>query len=335
MHVRTKHPPLVESRFIISATLSDTEYRIDSRIGVQITSPQFKSEVIPKFQAFLRIITQDATPRSEQKTETSFQDPINTMSSPEELMNDPNLHRAAFYKGFSARHVQEYDRLRMQHELQKHAQRNKLIQVPLSKTEPVRILDSATGDGFWMLDVCEEFSNATFMGTDIEPKHFEKLKGLDNIKCKAQSVTNDWPQEDKAAYDLVHQRYCLAVFTYDQSAEAVKRLFELVKPGGYIQLVEADLLGYISGSKHPGMTELMKYMKRAFVEMGGDPAPGPNVKSWLDNAGAVDITEQVMSFELGCAAPTPELRQMSTANLSGMIDNFASVGSSKSRYSLY
>jgi hypothetical protein len=55
--------------------------------------------------------------------------------------------RQALYKAMEIRQKKEYERLRMQHELHKDAMGGELVRVPLSKQTPIRILDSATGDG--------------------------------------------------------------------------------------------------------------------------------------------------------------------------------------------
>ena len=240
--------------------------------------------------------------------------------------------RGALYKGMEARQDSEYERLRMQHELHKTAMEGKLVRVPLSKDESVRILDSATGDGLWMVDVSATYPNAQFVGTDILQKHFEQLQNIPaSITFKIQSVMDEWPTADKDAYDLVHQRYCLAMFSPVKGEGIVKRLFELVKPGGYIQLVDANLVGYDGGEEHPGMTRLMQFIKRAFTEAGMNPAPGPSLAAWLGKAGATDIEETVFSFPMGRLAATPQAQKSTTANLQAMIDNFAMIGSSELR----
>jgi gliotoxin biosynthesis N-methyltransferase len=241
---------------------------------------------------------------------------------------DPS--RTALYKGMEIRQQNEYERLRTQHELHKDAMQGELVRVPLSTTEPIRVLDSATGDGLWMEEVSKQYPNATFVGTDINTKHFEQLKGLPaSISFRIQSVMDPWPVEDHGAYDLVHQRYCLAMFSLQKDEQIVKKLFELVKPGGFIQLVDANLLGYDGGEQHPGMDQMMAYMKRGFEEAGMNAAPGPLVASWLRNSGAVDVQDNVFSFPMGSMAATPEAQTNTTSNLSAMIDNFAMIGSSK------
>jgi hypothetical protein len=205
-----------------------------------------------------------------------------------------------------------------------------LVRVPLSKTAPLRILDSATGDGLWMVDVSAKYPNAQFVGTDILQKHFGQLKNIPtSISFKIQSVMDEWPAEDHGAYDLVHQRYCLSMFSPEKDEGIVKRLFELVKPGGYIQLVDANLVGYDGGEAHPGMSKLMEFIQRGFTEAGMNPAPGPSISGWLRRAGATEIEETVLSFPMGRLAATPIARKSTKANLEAMIDNFAMIGSSK------
>lgn len=236
----------------------------------------------------------------------------------------------ALYKGMEVRQDNEYNRLRMQHELHKTAMEGELVRVPLSKSVPLRILDSATGDGLWMVDAPTKYPNAKFVGTDILQKHFGQLQHIPaSISFKIQSVMDEWPTEDKGAYDLVHQRYCLAMFSPEKDEGIVKRLFELVKPGGYIQLVDADLMRYDGGEAHPGMSKLMKFIQRAFTEAGMNPAPGPSIAGWLRKAGATDIEETVLSFQMGRLAAKSMAQKSTTANLEAMIDNFAMIGSSE------
>lgn len=237
--------------------------------------------------------------------------------------------RAPLYAGMAVRQQNEYDRLRTQHELHKEAMNGQLVRVPLPQDEPVRVLDSATGDGLWMADVAKQYPKATFVGADILPKHFEQMTDLPlSISFKIHSVLEEWPEEDQGAYDLVHQRYCLAMFSPAKGKDIVSRLFKLVKPGGYIQLVDANLLGYDGGDTHPGMSKMMSYMQRGFTDANMNPAPGPDMAKWVKAAGALYVKEEILSFPMGRLAATKSDQQNTTANLANMIDNFAMIGSS-------
>jgi hypothetical protein len=110
---------------------------------------------------------------------------------------DPS--RTGFYKGMEIRQNDEYGRLRRQHLLHKTVMDNKLIRIPLPTERPIQILDSGTGDGIWMLDAANEYPNASFVGTDIQPRHFEQIKNLPpSITFKVQNLLDTWPAEDQA-----------------------------------------------------------------------------------------------------------------------------------------
>ena len=138
-----------------------------------------------------------------------------------------------------------------------------------------------------------------------------------------------WPAEYQSAFDLVHQRFCFAAFKPEVSKAATKRLFDLVKPGEYIQLVDGDLLGF-DREGHPAFVKMMDFIERAFAQGGMIPIPGRSLKPWLEAAGAADVVAKVYEFGLGVKAGTAEKQRQTTANILGMIDNFAMIGSSKS-----
>jgi hypothetical protein len=78
------------------------------------------------------------------KSAFTVESPLNSSS------NAPS--ETGFQKGVNIAQNDEYGRLRRQHPLHKHVMNDKLIQVPFPASRPIKILDSATGDGLWMLD---------------------------------------------------------------------------------------------------------------------------------------------------------------------------------------
>ena len=82
--------------------------------------------------------------------------------------------RQALYAQVATQGEDEYVRLRLQHELLARAMGGRLIRAPIP-ADP-KILDSATGDGLWMMEVSREVPGATFCGADLEARHFEHAK---------------------------------------------------------------------------------------------------------------------------------------------------------------
>jgi len=233
----------------------------------------------------------------------------------------------AFDQAMEKKGQDEYTRLRKQHDLFRIAVQD-LVQVPISRDAPVRIIDSATNDGTWLVDISTQFPNATLVGADNNPTHFKQIKNLPpSISFKTQSIFDPWPVEDKNAYDLVHQRCILALFSPAQGQAAIEGLFGLVRPGGYIQIIEGDLLSFDGGVNHPGMAKLMDFCEKAFPKAGMNNTAGRYLKGWLEEAGAVDVQSKIISYEMGAAANTQDLKDATTDHIMDMIGNIEKVAS--------
>jgi hypothetical protein len=79
----------------------------------------------------------------------------------------------------------------------------------------------------------------TWIGTDIEDAYFPKHPPAD-MSYFRQSMTEDWPKEWNGTFDFVHTRLAIPNCGTTPLPEAVKRLINLVKPGGWIQLIEME-----------------------------------------------------------------------------------------------
>lgn len=75
------------------------------------------------------------------------------------------------------------------------------------------------------------------IGTDITNTRFPA--DTVGIQLEQRDSTEPWPEEWKSSFDLVHQRYGVQTGK-DHPQRLVSSLSELVKPGGWIQLVELD-----------------------------------------------------------------------------------------------
>jgi methylase of polypeptide subunit release factors len=84
--------------------------------------------------------------------------------------------RQAMYAQLVVQGEDEYVRLRLQHELLTRAMGGQLIRAPMPPAP--RILDSATGDGLWMVEALKAHPDATLRGTDLDTKHFQRLQHL-------------------------------------------------------------------------------------------------------------------------------------------------------------
>ncbi|KAI1823900.1 S-adenosyl-L-methionine-dependent methyltransferase [Xylaria intraflava] len=194
-----------------------------------------------------------------------------------------------------------------------------LITCPIDlRKQGIRVLDSGTEDGYWLQDLASRYpiaTDATLVGTDITDFKIRKNLDASSITFQIQSITSPWPQEWKRSFDLVHQRLVLGACGGFPFAEAIKNLSGLVKPGGWIQLVEPDQTCGISDG--PAMRDFITLVTAVFEHMGGHVRYAYGIKTWLEEAGMVDIEERGIPLFLGAAIPDENLAKRtawSTAN---------------------
>jgi hypothetical protein len=244
--------------------------------------------------------------------------------------NEANATRRAVDAEFRSKHDVESERLQKQNALIKLAMDGNLVRVPIPRDDPVRILDSGTGNGSWIFDVAKDFPNASFVGADVDAGAFPSPDEVPpRITFKTQSILECWPEKDREAYDLVHQRLVLALFDAATSKGAVEGLFGLVKPGGYIQLFESDLLSF-DRDGHRGMTMFMEFVDKAFPMAKLNHRPGKYLREWLESAGATDIECKEITYGIGAQADTESLREETTQHVISMIEKIESITSRES-----
>lgn len=91
-----------------------------------------------------------------------------------------------------------------------------------------------------------------------------------NLHFSQQNVLS-LPQEWTNSFDVVHQRLMVACFPRPTWIAALKALYRVTRPGGYIQLVERDqgsLDPELLASIDPAMARILGHMKELFDRNG-------------------------------------------------------------------
>jgi hypothetical protein len=151
-------------------------------------------------------------------------------------------------------------------------------------------------------------ADATFIGTDIVESYFPpQSEWPSNVTLAIQSITKTWPKEWTETFDLVHQRFALPAAGRKGLKDALDGLLGLVKPGGWIQLVEADHSAFTG----PAMEELFELVKEVFGAMDVGYAHAREMKDMLIEAGLEAVTEDMRDVPLGITNPNPEMARKS------------------------
>ncbi|KAI1125696.1 hypothetical protein F5Y10DRAFT_294468 [Nemania abortiva] len=218
----------------------------------------------------------------------------------------------------------EATRLQNQHQVIKDAMGGLVLAKIDLKDKPCEILDSGTADGTWLRDFAASVAPVQhhLYGTDLNPAEFPSNGSLGTV-YQAQDINQPWPQEWKGKFDLVHQRLVL-VAAGPKQKEAVLSLARLVRPGGWIQLIEAT--NKLPDGCGPNMVAFVDLMKAIFVNMGADLDLAERMPEWLKEAGFVSVEFKDIDTKMGATNPKAELAQRGVISSSIAAQGLAQFG---------
>jgi ubiquinone/menaquinone biosynthesis C-methylase UbiE len=141
------------------------------------------------------------------------------------------------------RHADESRRLDRQHAVFSSAAGYKIhprIQSILHSQNSVKVLDIATGTGAWLLALEHTApSGWTLEGSDISADQFPA--NIDSgCKFSVLDIKKPVPEELRGTFDLVHIRMLLGGLVTPDWALVAANVYQLLKPGGWIQWHEID-----------------------------------------------------------------------------------------------
>ncbi len=168
-------------------------------------------------------------------------------------------------------------------------------------------------------------SSNTWVGTDIEDSYFPQ-DNPEDTSYYHQSMTEAWPTQWKGTFDLVHSRLALPGVGLNPLSNAVTNLISLVKPGGWIQLVEIEWQEWDAG---PVLEEFRRALKQLMSTVSN--GQGVDMKDGLSEmfktAGLVNVQDTVVDVSVGAKAKE-EVRQLSLQSMFSTA-SFAAVTLSK------
>ncbi|KAI0143698.1 hypothetical protein GGR57DRAFT_342294 [Xylariaceae sp. FL1272] len=145
-------------------------------------------------------------------------------------------------------------------------------------------------------------------GTDIYPDRFPPSD--ENASYEVQDIIDPWPEAWKGRFDLVHQRMVLVGGRAEQ-IRVLQALGALVKPGGWIQLVEATQV--LPEDAGPNLKTLVALMRAVFTSMQANLNMPDLLPTWLTEDGFTDIGHETVWMKLGSANRDPTIGKRGTA----------------------
>uniref|UniRef100_A0A1D1YLI9 Demethylmenaquinone methyltransferase n=1 Tax=Anthurium amnicola TaxID=1678845 RepID=A0A1D1YLI9_9ARAE len=135
----------------------------------------------------------------------------------------------------------EVDRLHLQHYTYRYYYGSN-CSAPVEemlKQGRARVLDVGCGAATWLLEMATEYPTCFFTGIDISPMFPAEIKPK-NVHFIQRNAIDGLPFPD-GTFDFVFMRMMYLSFTADQWENVIVReLSRVLKPGGWIELMECD-----------------------------------------------------------------------------------------------
>ncbi|OAA41293.1 hypothetical protein NOR_05371 [Metarhizium rileyi] len=220
-----------------------------------------------------------------------------------DIENGFDESRQAYLLSHSQREVQ---RMKNQHEWVKTAFGG-LIKAPIDyEKKDQSILDSATADG----------DPELYPPSHLLPSNVQLVPG-----DLLTSLPDSWTRN----FDLVHQRFVFPGIPSEAFHDALWKLMECVKPGGWIQLVEPLAGENVSGPGPSAFAVLHrlanKFMKSSNIEQ--------RITSRLQEGGFININVQMMDIVLGKSQQNKELDVRGRKTMRAALVNMSSMTNAK------
>lgn len=215
-------------------------------------------------------------------------------ANPPERIPAPIEHAARIYQAYpKAQYILPADDLERQRLLIQHGDwktlfGNKVLFAPVTLDANDKVLEVATGPGFWIMDLAESVGPLVPMvAVDIESRLFPVCPPK-NITFGIESVTN-LPRDWTNSFSFVHQRLLILALQVHEWPTAVGELYRVLRPGGWVQIAETAPWVEAENPKTPCMEKLTAMYCALLRSRNLYPDCAQDIPAMLEAAGFVDI----------------------------------------------
>ncbi|KAI9066186.1 S-adenosyl-L-methionine-dependent methyltransferase, partial [Trametes sanguinea] len=159
---------------------------------------------------------------------------------------------------------------------------------PLDSSPPKAILEVGSGSGAWSalaIDAARQFPQARVTAIDVNPIPQRELPS--NLEFRHVDVTQPLPF-DKESFDVVHAR--LVLLHVPDGEGVLRRIVDVVKPGGWLLIEEPDDYHMTDGGKPlgPGIGAFLSGWMKVLKSRGADPGFGCHVEEIIRSTDKFD-----------------------------------------------
>ncbi|SAL98332.1 hypothetical protein [Absidia glauca] len=210
---------------------------------------------------------------------------------------------------FSDFDFKEFDRWQRQHYLLKSARKANAWAPFDTTTKGAVIIDVGTGNGIWALEMANQYPTVQVLGLDrLLPN--DQQNGPDNLRFVQTDVTESWPMSDNAV-DFIFQRSMSDAVKQVEWAPLLAEMYRVLKPGGYIELIENDSWRHNPG---PVQQAFDAFIQEQCKTTGMDFQLTDSLDTLVKDAGFEEIDKKTMDIPLGEWPADQELKQFGFIN---------------------
>ncbi len=188
---------------------------------------------------------------------------------------------------------EEINRLDFQHFMLRNVIQSNYV-API-KPDVGAILDVGCGTGRWGQEMALQFPQASVVGCDLLEQKAQNTLAPLNYRFIEGDVLKGLPFA-QASFDFVHQRLLSLGMPAGAWQQEINELVRLVRPGGWLELVETELGGQNFG---PACQQMAAWVIAASRLRGIDPANLPNIGKHLFTAGLSNIAIRQYPIPVG------------------------------------
>jgi ubiquinone/menaquinone biosynthesis C-methylase UbiE len=194
----------------------------------------------------------------------------------------------------------EINRLDFQHYMLRYALQGNYA---AARRQPASILDVACGTGRWCTEMATHFPKAHVIGFDITPPPVTTADAPHpgNFRFVQGNMLEGLPFPDNS-FDVVHQRLVIVALPTAQWVRQIQELLRVTRPGGWIELVEGDLLPGgpgVQAYRRTGVQALNGLGETMSQKRGMSFGNASRISDYLRQAGAHSVAQRVVRIPVG------------------------------------
>jgi SAM-dependent methyltransferase len=183
-----------------------------------------------------------------------------------------------------------------------------------------RVLDLGCGTGLWCIQFADDFPESLVLGTDLSPIQPNWVPP--NCRFYVDDIESEWTYSPMEHFDYIHGRaLCGAIGDWP-------RLFTQsltnLKPGGWIEMQEFFCKVYDfddSTDNAPYLKDWEEQINEASRRFGKELAKANVLKQYMEDAGFVDIHEEIYKVPIGPWARGKKFKELGIYSLAQFLDS--------------